>query len=584
MAPAPTVHPPAAAPAVAAKPNLEKANPENVAQISAVSQLIERAESSYTAGLNDYQAGEFEKAKQEFDRSLSVLLSSPYDIRSSNRLSEEFDMLADHINDVELAAIQNGNSLAAHQYVPTPLESFSGLTFPTNPNVGKRVQQEMRSVHLDLPLISNDTVSGVIAYLQQHARGYMGRVLQGISEYGPMISEALKKDGLPSDLLYLPGPESGFNPHATNGKSGAKGMWQLMRGTAALYGLRDTRWADDREDPYRATRVAAANLRDLYKEFGDWYLALAAYDSGPMTVQRAIERTGYADYWKLRELHVLPPETQNYVPIFLATALIAKDPQAYGFQPGSAIPIETEHVPVTTPTDLRLVAGLIGQPVDKLEMLNPALKGFETPPGDPGFMLNLPAGTGATFERQIAAVPPSERLWWRATHLEQGQSLESIALEYRVTAAALALANHVTAGDPLAADATVLIPLARPREVASAGVRWVRRPYHYYVRPGDNIDLIADRFDVSAYQIRRWNHLRSSRLPRGRRLLVYRLVPERVVIHHRTTSRRRRYALRRRTSGSRTRLAARKRPANRSSSKKENTADRSTALASSSTR
>lgn len=491
--------------------------------MQAVSQLIDQAEAAYTAGLNDYQSGNLEKAKQEFDQSLSVLLSSPFDIRSDSRLSEEFDLLADHINNAELAAIQNGNPLSAHQYVPTPIESFSGLTFPVDPNVAKRVQQEIRTVHLDIPLISNDTVSGVIAYLQNHARGYMERVLTGIDEYGPMISAALQKAGLPHDLLYLPGPESAYEPHATSRK-GAKGIWQLMSGTAALLGLKQNRWVDEREDPYRSTQAAAANLRDLYKEFGDWYLALAAYDSGPLTVQRAIERTGYADYWKLRELHVLPSETRNYVPVFLATALIAKDPEAYGFKPPSAKPLAVDRCSVTEPTDLRLVAGIIGQPVDELVQLNPALKGYETPAGDPGFMLSLPAGAKDVFEKEIALVPPSERLWWRAVRMENGETVQSIAREYRMTTTSLVAANHLTSDDPLSPDTPLLIPLARPRIVEEPGVRWVRRRYYYRVRPGDNIDLIADHFDVSAYQIRRWNHLRSSRLARGRRLLVYRLV------------------------------------------------------------
>ncbi|MGH9402089.1 MAG: transglycosylase SLT domain-containing protein [Terriglobia bacterium] len=510
--------------------------------MEAVSQLIDRAEAAYTAGLNDYQSGDFGKSKQEFDQSLSILLSSPYDIRNDNRLSEEFDLLVDHINGAELSAIQQGNSLSAHQYVPTPIESFSGLTFPVDPNVAKRVQEEIRTVHLDIPLVSsNDTVSGVIAYLQKHARGYIERVLKGSDEYGPMISAALQKEGLPHDLLYLPGPESAYDPHATSNK-GAKGLWQLMSGTAP--GLKENRWVDEREDPYRSTQAAAADLKSLYKTFGDWYLALAAYDSGPLTVQRAIERTGYADYWKLRELHVMVAETQNYVPVFLATALIAKDPQAYGFTPPSVAPLKFDRVPVTTQTDLRLVAGIIGRPVDDLVRLNPALKSYETPEDDPGYMLNLPSGTKDAFEKEIALVPPAGRLWWRAARVEGGQTVGSIASQYHVTMAAIVQANHLAPDDPLSPDTPVLIPLARPRITEEAGVRWVRRPYYYKVRPGENIDLIADHFDVSPYQIRRWNHLRSSRLERGRRLLVYRLVPEKVITHRRRSASHRRYASR----------------------------------------
>ncbi|MGH9326249.1 MAG: transglycosylase SLT domain-containing protein [Terriglobia bacterium] len=496
------------------------------AHMAAISAIIDQAESAYTAGLNDYQSGNLEKSKQEFDQALSVLLESKYSLLNDDRLDQEFNVLADNINNVELAAIKGGNSLSQHQYVPTPIESFAGLTFPANPNVERQVEEEMRSIHSDVPLVSNQAVSGALAYLQSHARGYVDSVLERIGKYRPMISEVLRQQGLPQDLMYLPGPESGFNPHATSRK-GAKGLWQLMSSTAALYGLKENAWVDEREDPLESTEVAAKDLKSLYKMFGDWYLALAAYDTGPGNVQRAIQRTGYADYWTLRKLHVLVPETENYVPIYLATALIAKDPQAYGFNVKPDAPLHVDHVPVSAPTDLRLVAGLIDVPVSELVELNPALRGMVTPEGDPGFLLNLPAGTGSTFELRIAAVPASDRLGWRAHRVEGMETLESVAREYHVTTLALANANHIETGASLEDGTHLLIPLRQVRfAVAREGrVRWVRRRYYYRVRRGDNLDLIADRFDVTTYQIRRWNHLRGSRLGRGRRLLVYRLVP-----------------------------------------------------------
>lgn len=501
------------------------------AKLAAVGAVIDKAEAAYTAGLNDYQSGNLQKAKQEFDRSLSVLLESKYSVLSDDRLSEEFDVLSDNINDVELAALARGNSLSAHQYVATPIESFAGLTFPSNPEVMRRMEAEMRSVHSDIPLISNQAVSGAIAYLQAHARGYVENVLTRIGKYRPMISQVLRSDGLPQDLMYLPGPESAFNPRATSRKS-AKGLWQLMSSTAALYGLKENRWVDEREDPYRATQAAAQDLKNLYKMFGDWYLALAAYDCGPLTVQRAIQRTGYADYWTLRRLHVLSAETENYVPVFLATALIAKDPQAYGFKVQPDAPLRLDHVPISTPTDLRLIAGLIDVPADDLREMNPELRGWETPEHDPGFLLNVPQAAGAVLTQRLAEVPAPDRLAWRAHRVESGETLESIAHEYRVTAVALARANHLQSDDTPSGGARLLIPLARVRMASNRGVvRWIRKRFYYRVRAGDTLDLIADRFDASAYQIRRWNHLRSSRLRRGRRLLVYRMVPVHVTSH-----------------------------------------------------
>lgn len=526
---APQPLPLGAPPPILSYPQISKAVP---AQSTAISNLIDRAEAAYTDGLNDYQSGNLEKAKQEFDQALSTLLESPYDINSDNRLSEEFNLLTDNINDVEMATLKNGSSLS-QQYVPTPIESFAGLTFPVDPNVMQRVQQEMRSIHSDIPLVSNAVVSGAIAYLQSHARGYIENVLKRLGQYRPMISKVLRKQGLPQDLIYLAGPESAFNPYATSRK-GAKGMWQLMSGTAALHGLKENRWVDERRDPLKSTQAAAAELKDLYQTFGDWYLALAAYDSGPLTVQRAIQRTGYADYWTLRQLHALPPETENYVPVFLATALIAKDPAAYGFDVKPDPALHVDRVPISAPTDLRLVAELIDVPVDELVQLNPGLKGWATPANDPGFELNLSAGTKDIFEQRIAKVPDSHRLWWRAHQVETGETLASVARHYHITTVALAEANHLEGDSTLTAGDHLVIPLAptRSRLLERTSVHWVRRPYYYRVHRGDNLDLIADRFDVTTYQLRRWNHLRSSQLAAGHKLLVYRLVP--VAYHQRS--------------------------------------------------
>src|SRR5207249_5467874 len=196
-----------------------------------------------------------------------------------------------------------------------------------------------------------------------------------------------------------------------------------------------------------STRAAARHLKDLYRTFGDWYLAMAAYDSGPVTVQRAIERTGYADFWMLRKLHALPKETEDYVPIFPATALIAKDPKTYGFEVAPDPPLAPEQVVVTAPTDLRLVAQLIDRPVEDLVRLNPSLLRWTNPANDSSVVLNVPAGTKETFERAIAAIPPDKRIWWRAHKVEQGETLSAIARKYRISTAALAQANHLHADE-----------------------------------------------------------------------------------------------------------------------------------------
>ena len=318
--------------------------------------------------------------------------------------------------------------------------------------------------------------------------------------------------------------ESGFNPFAVSRKR-AVGIWQFILGTGALYGLKKDRWVDEREDPVKSTQAAAHHLKDLYQTFGDWYLAMAAYDSGPVTVQRAIARTGYADFWKLRELHALPRETENYVPIFIATALIAKDPKAYGFDTATGDLPGPDRVAVSVPTDLRLVAELIGHPVDDLIQLNPSLLRWTTPANNPEFVLYLPPGTKDIYDKAIASVPAEKRIWWRTHRVEGGETLASVASKYRLSASSLAKANEMDRDTELEEGSRLLLPLPPGSEESLVRVRerGVRRLRYYKVRPGDTLDLIADKFDVSAFQIRQWNHLKSSKLAAGNTLRVYAL-------------------------------------------------------------
>jgi membrane-bound lytic murein transglycosylase D len=496
--------------------------PEIIALPDATDLLVKQVDALYSSGMDDYRAGNLEKSKEEFDQALAVLLESGSDIQGDERLSSEFDKIVENVYSAEAASLERGDALSLHSYEPTPLESFSGLTFPVDPRTKQRAQQELKSVHSDLPLVSNDYVDGVMTYLQKYARSYMENVLRGVGRYGEIIGEALRKQGLPQDLIYLAAGESAFNPFAVS-KAQCVGIWQFSLGTGSLYGLKKDRWVDDRKDPVKASAAAAHHLKDLYQMFGDWFLVMAAYDSGPLTVQRAIERTGYADYWELRRLHALPAETENYVPVFLATALIGKDPKTYGFDTQPDPPLALDKVKVDTPTDLRLVAQIIDHPVDELVRLNPSLQRWTTPGNDPGFVLNLPSGTKDLYEQTIASVPPDKRVWWRAHKVVEGETLADVARQFRISPASLAQANQLTARSSLELGAHLVVPMAEGNDASLARFR-ERVPHHlthYRVRPGDTVDLIADRFDVTAFQIRRWNGLRSSKLTVGRTLRLY---------------------------------------------------------------
>jgi membrane-bound lytic murein transglycosylase D len=496
--------------------------PPQPAPPDAVDLLIAQADERYEAGLADYRGGNFDKARLEFDRALGLLLESDLDVADDVRLRSAFDRLVEDIHGLEVMAVERGDVLSERRYEPAPIESFSGLTFPVDPKISQRVQEELKTVRSDLPLVSNDIVNGVIAYLQGRGSGYVKVVLKRMGQFQLLFAEALRKEGLPQDLIYLAAAESAFNPFALS-RAGAKGIWQLMLSRAIQYGLKKDRWVDEREDPVKSTDAAVRHLKDLYQMFGDWYLAMAAYNSGPVAVQRAIEKTGFADFWTLHKLRALPVETENYVPIVLAIAIIAKDPKAYGFEVEPDPPMEADEVVPGAPTDLRLVAQLIDRPVEELIRLNPGLLRWTTPANDPEYILRLPKGTGPAFEEAIAAIPPDKRIWWRAHKVGEGDTLASVARKFRVTPVALASANGLEPGTSLSEGTRLVLPMAPGTDASLARVRerGPRRPIYYKVKPGDTLERIADRFDVTPYQIRRWNKLPGSKIQAGKSLRIY---------------------------------------------------------------
>ena len=203
---------------------------------------------------------------------------------------------------------------------------------PPTPAPKPRLRPRFKNTRSDLPLMMTDQVAGYIAYFfSNRGRGVFERAYSRSGRYHDMIVSTLKQEGVPQDLIYLAQAESGFHPLAVS-RVGARGIWQFMASRGRGYGLSHNMWVDDRQDPEKSTRAAARHLKDLYNQFGDWYLAMAAYNSGPGTVQAAVRRTGYADFWELYNRNVLPKETRNYVPIILAVTIMAKNPSQYGLE------------------------------------------------------------------------------------------------------------------------------------------------------------------------------------------------------------------------------------------------------------
>jgi membrane-bound lytic murein transglycosylase D len=277
-------------------------------------------------------------------------------------------------------------------------------------------------------------------------------------------------------------------------------------------------------------------LKDLYNQFGDWYLALAAYNSGPATVQNAVKRTGYADFWELYRRNVLPKETRNYVPIILAVTIMAKNPAQYGLQdvvPDK--PGEVDTVKIDYPVDLRLVAECIDRPVSDLEELNPSLLRMTTPK-DREFALHLPAGSRDRYLEAIAAIPPDMRVWWRYHKVQDGDSLAAIARSYRTTATAILAANNLDSSQ-LPPDAKLIIPIAPgKRSLSEDPPTYSRHATAYRIRKGDTVSSVAENFGVPPKMVRRWNRLKGENL-RGRRVVYLHLPVSPNAVEARSTTR-----------------------------------------------
>jgi membrane-bound lytic murein transglycosylase D len=473
--------------------------------------LIRQVEETYARGETAYHKGRLPEAKQEFDRAVDLMLASGIDIRSDAELQEEFDHIVDEVNALEMEALKLGNGFVPSEE-ETPAEVAEDVTFEVDPNIVAKATADLATTKSDLPLVVNDTVAGVINFFANTKKGHntLLHSFQRAGRYKAMIQRVMAEEGVPQDLIYLAVAESGFNPRALNRRSHAGGMWQFMpRGN---YGLVRNSYVDERFDPEKSTRAYARYMKFIYDQLGDWYLSMAGYDWGAGNVQRAVEKTGYADFWELYKRNNLPKETKNYVPEILAAIIIANHPTQYGFDDMTLDPpVLTDTVTINYAVNLRLVSDIVGAPVDELTALNPSLLRMVTPP-DASFDLHLPGGMAAVFEQRIAAIPEGKRNAWRYHRVAAEDTLASVASRYSVTVASLAAANQLHAHDSIEGLEALLVPTPPAAE-----------PVHtrlYTVRKGDTLVTIADRFGVSLNELHRWNKITGIKVQPGQRLHV----------------------------------------------------------------
>ena len=475
-------------------------------------QLIANVERTYQEGLNNYQQGHAQAARASFDYAVDLLLSSGIDLKNDEALSAELDRIVDSINTLELDALREGNKESAAEQAPVDIAN--DVTFPVDPTVKARAIEELRTTQSDLPLVMNDYVASYINFFSTTGRGHGTLVasLQRAGKYKAMIQKVLKEEGVPQDLIYLAVAESGFRPQALNRSSGAGGMWQFM--PFGTYGLAKTGWYDERFDPEKATRAYARDIKKTYEQLGDWYLTMAAYNWGTGNVQRAVQRTGYVDFWELYRRNNLPQQTKNYVPIILAVTIMAKNPKQYGLEglvPDAAV--LPDNVTTNYAIDLHLVADLTGAAQQTIEELNPSLLRGKTPPDEP-YELHLPAGTKDIYTQRVAEIPEDKRTSWRYHRLTTGETLDDVAHAFHTTTSDLAFVNQLDTSASLSGLQALVVPVTPARGVTGG------RTSVYKVRRGDTVVTIADQFGVTVEQLQQWNHISARSLTAGRRVYV----------------------------------------------------------------
>jgi len=305
-----------------------------------------------------------------------------------------------------------------------------------------------------IPLIRTARVERHIRYFQMSKRDHFDQWLTRLNHYKPLVEKIFAQFQLPGDLVFLSLVESGFNPNAYS-RARAAGPWQFMQATGKLYGLRVDEYVDERRDPIKSTVAAARYLRDLYDLFGTWPLAMAAYNAGERKIQRALRKAKAETFWEIAQTKFIRRETREYVPRFMAAAIIAKNPDQYGFEETPSDIHQFEEIVVSRPLPLRAIAAATDIPYAELHRLNPELRRDVTPPDDPAYHLKVPVGSRSTIEQALATIKPWAPSLVRAQarkdrgarsgsyRVRMGDNLGKIAQRFRVTVEELKTRNKL---------------------------------------------------------------------------------------------------------------------------------------------
>ena len=374
-----------------------------------------------------------------------------------------------------------------------------------------------------LPLVKNKQVDQYIEYFKTKGRKQFQIWLDRYVKYKDLILPILAEHEMPEELMYLAMIESGLNPKAYS-KANASGMWQFIYSTGKTYGLNRDWYKDERRDPVKATHAACNYLKDLYKEFDNWYLALAAYNCGSGRVARASKLHQTYDFW---QMHSLPRETRNYIPYFLSAAIIARSPSEYGFKiPKNVKPFNYDTIILEKSSDIAVLARVAGIKPKVLREYNPELRQSATP-ADGKYELKIPMGVKDKFLAAWKAIPEEERFapQFIVHRVRYGESLWTISRKYNVSIHDLAAVNKIRNRNKVRVGQKLNVPLKGGNiwaNVDKTGPRGYSKQI-YRVKKGDTLGQIAENFGTRASKIRRWNNMKygSHLIHAGQKLVIW---------------------------------------------------------------
>jgi membrane-bound lytic murein transglycosylase D len=505
-----------------------------------VQRVIDRSNEQFQRGEEAFQAGNYEQARRAYDKAVDLVLESGV---VDPQLQDYYRRLVDRIYQRQIGLLKNAQAAKTAQvnvtdstmpqnavaqqggdrgfgqqtYVPSPLDELTKLklTEEETKNVStEEIQTAVSAAKLDFSFKPNPLVQSFINYYMGRGRATMENGLRRSGRFISMARRIFKEEGVPQDLVWLCQVESAWSPIARSWAA-AVGLWQFIPSTGSTYGLKQDAWVDERSSFEKATRASARYLRWLANRYaGNWELAMAAYNSGENRVDGCVARSGYADFWEIHSM--LPNETRNYVPNILATIIIAKNPQRYGFNPKPEPPLTFDYVTVNNSVDLRLVADAVDANHDYILGLNPELKRGITPPATQ-YAIRVPAGKGTALQTALKRIPAEKRTSWRMMTAQAGDSFETIARRTGVSESSLEQIN----GGVLRPGQKVVVPangglrnvvFSAPKGAApvSAGAGATAKIVTYKARQGETLGDIAGRYNASVRDLATLNRLNAT--------------------------------------------------------------------------